>query len=124
MFLFVGIGNTENLVNDQGLMVDEDQSMGSQKVQVIWSIVNSVIILTQGILLYLLNQMKSGIEQRALIKAIYCAQQNNEGLRSEKTRPDKQKLIIMEPIDEEKGIEVLKNEMFDKPVSQKASDLN
>jgi hypothetical protein len=29
MFLFVGIGNTENLVNDQGLMVDEDQSMGS-----------------------------------------------------------------------------------------------
>jgi len=28
----------------------------------------------------------------------------------------------MEPIDEEKGIEVLKNEMFDKPVSQKASD--
>ena len=30
----------------------------------------------------------------------------------------------MEPIDEEKGIEVLKNEMLDKPVSQKASDHN
>ena len=67
--LFVGIGHTETF---WGLLSTSD--METQKVQVLWSLINSVIILTQGVLLYLLNQMKSGIEQRALIKAIYCAQ--------------------------------------------------
>jgi hypothetical protein len=48
-----------------------------------WGIIYSMIFGIKGMFLWLMNLKQQGFNQRMLFSAIYSAQQNNEGLKTQ-----------------------------------------